>query len=31
LLRLNAEAKDAKTLEKVLAELAPKLGKRVEH
>ncbi len=31
LLRLNLEAKDVKTLEKVLAELAPKLGKRVEH
>ncbi|HZW09290.1 MAG TPA: phosphomannomutase/phosphoglucomutase [Phycisphaerales bacterium] len=31
LLRLNAEAKDARTLERVLGELAPKLGKRVEH
>ena len=31
LLRLNAEATDAATLEKILAELAPKLGTRVAH
>ncbi len=31
LLRLNAEARDQATLEKILAELAPKLGARVEH
>ena len=31
LLRLNTEAKDAKTLERILAELAPMLGTRVEH
>jgi phosphomannomutase len=31
LLRLNAEAKNEATLEKLLAELAPKLGTRVEH
>ena len=31
LLRLNAEAKNQATLERVLAELAPKLGTRVEH
>jgi phosphomannomutase len=31
LLRLNAEAKDRKALEKVLAQISPKLGKKVEH
>lgn len=31
LLRLNLEAKDQKTLEKVLAEIAPRLGKQVDH
>lgn len=31
LLRLNLEAKDQVTLEKMLAELAPKLGHRVDH
>lgn len=31
LLRLNAEAKDQRTLERILAELAPKLGTRVKH
>jgi len=31
LLRLNAEARDEATLERVLAELSPKLGARVEH
>jgi len=31
LLRLNAEARDAATLERVLADLAPRLGTRVEH
>lgn len=31
LLRLNLEAKDKKTLERVLAELAPRLGQRVDH
>jgi phosphomannomutase len=31
LLRLNMEAKDDATLSRVLAEIAPKLGKRVDH
>ncbi len=31
LLRLNLEAKDKATLDKMLAQLAPRLGKRVEH
>ncbi len=31
LLRLNAEAKDKKTLEKVLVQISPLLGKRVAH
>ena len=31
LLRLNLEAKDHKTLERALATLTPKLGKRVDH
>jgi len=31
LLRLNAEAKDKKTLEKVLAQVSPVLGRRVDH
>ncbi len=31
LLRLNAEAKTPATLEKIIAELAPVLGKRVDH
>jgi phosphomannomutase len=31
LLRLNLEAKDKKTLDKMLAALSPKLGHRVEH
>lgn len=31
LLRLNAEAKDRATLNKVLSEIAPKLGTRVDH
>ncbi len=31
LLRLNLEAKDAKTLERALAQLTPKLGKKVDH
>lgn len=31
LLRLNAEAKDAALLDRVVAELSPMLGKRVEH
>lgn len=31
LLRLNAEAKDRKTLDKVIAQIAPMLGKRVDH
>ncbi len=31
LLRLNAEAKDASLLDRVVAELSPMLGKRVEH
>lgn len=31
LLRLNVEAKDRKVLDKVLAELRPRLGRRVDH
>jgi phosphomannomutase len=31
LLRLNAEAKSAATLERIIAELSPLLGKRVDH
>ncbi|MCW5777610.1 MAG: phosphomannomutase/phosphoglucomutase [Phycisphaeraceae bacterium] len=31
LLRLNVEAKDKKVLDKVLAELRPRLGRRVDH
>ncbi len=31
LLRLNAEARDRRTLDRALAEIAPKLGDRVEH
>jgi phosphomannomutase len=31
LLRLNAEARDQKGLNRLLAEISPKLGVRVEH
>lgn len=31
LLRLNAEARDKRTLERILAEISPKLGERVDH
>ncbi len=31
LLRLNLEAKDKKTLDKMLATIAPKLGVKVDH
>ncbi|MCA9303046.1 MAG: hypothetical protein KC996_02885, partial [Phycisphaerales bacterium] len=31
LLRLNAEAKDAETLARVIAEVSPMLGTRVDH
>jgi len=31
LLRLNAEARDKRTLEKVIAQIAPVLGRRVDH
>lgn len=31
LLRLNLEARDPKTLDKMLAQIAPKLGKKVDH
>jgi len=31
LLRLNLEAKDKQTLDRMLAEIAPRLGKRVDH
>ena len=31
LLRLNAEAEDKKTLDKVLSQIAPLLGRRVDH
>ena len=31
LLRLNAEAKDAETLERIMSEVSPMLGARVAH
>jgi phosphomannomutase len=31
LVRLNAEARDGKTLERIVAELTPQLGRRVDH